>query len=140
MVKSPRGRDGPAPVGRGTGGITIGPLPTTLALAGSGIALDCALAAPGREGAALWASATAQLPTSNAPASFSNTFFIDNLAFRFSFRLRHQEWFEIAVQRQPDLGLVRLSDLASAAAPAAGGLTRNRRIGTHDCVVREHAA
>src|SRR5262245_27376513 len=80
MVKSPRGRCGPAPAGRGTGGITIGPLRTTLAVAGSGLSLDAARAAPGRSGAAApGAKATAQVPTSNAPAIFM-TFFIDVLA------------------------------------------------------------
>ncbi len=87
MVKSPRGRLGAFP-GRGTGGATIGPLPTTLALAGSGTALDCAWAAPGRDGVAVCASATAQVLTSKAPASFSNTVFIDILALRIFLSVR----------------------------------------------------
>src|SRR5471032_1017124 len=76
MVKSPRGRLDAAPPGLGTGGMTIGPLPTVPALAGSGTAPDCAWAAPGRGGVALWAKAPTQVPTNNAAASFSNTFFI----------------------------------------------------------------
>ena len=84
MVKSPRGRAGARP-GRGAGGgMTIGPLPTTLALAGSGTSLDWAPAAPGRDGAAVWASAMVQVPTRKAAASFRNTVFIDILVRKFS--------------------------------------------------------
>src|SRR5690242_17418937 len=110
MVKSPRGRltvGWPDSGGRGTGGAMIGPVPTTLALAGSAVAA-CAWAAPGREGAALCARATAQVPISNAPASFI-TFFIGILVFR-GWLSGDQEGFEIAVQRQLDLGLVRFGD------------------------------
>jgi hypothetical protein len=63
----------------GGGGITIGPLPTTLALAGSGMALDCAPAAPGL-GAGSCASASAQLPINKAAESLSS--FIVILASR----------------------------------------------------------
>src|SRR5882672_1625578 len=110
MVKSPRGRLEAFPPGLGTGGATIGPLPTTLALAGSGTALDCAWAAPGRDGLALWASAPAQVLTSNAAASLSNRFFIDILAskdFYPRIRSRHEKWLEIGAQGRPYLGLVR---------------------------------
>src|SRR6185312_14841198 len=104
MVKSPRGRLGALPPGRGAGGgITIGPLPTTLALAGR--SPDCAPAAPGRDGAALCARAMAQLPTNNAAASLNS--FIVILASGSG----DQEGFEIGIQRQADLGLVRLGDL-----------------------------
>jgi hypothetical protein len=78
MVKSPRGRLAAFPPGRGTGAAMIGPLPTTLALAGSGAALDCAWAAPGLSACA---SAATQLPTSKKAASLGRIVFIDNLAF-----------------------------------------------------------
>src|SRR3569833_3220362 len=123
MVKSPRGRCGPAPAGLGTGGAMIGPVPTTLALAGSAVAA-CAWAAPGREGAALCARATAQVPISNAPASFI-TFFIGVLGFRRCCS-GDQERLEIAVQRQFDLGLVRFG---AGARPAAGAARCRARVG-----------
>src|SRR3954464_8586120 len=138
MVKSPRGRLEAFP-GRATGGAMIGPLPTTLALAGSAVALDWAWAAPGRGGVAVCASATAQVLTNNAPASFNNRFFIDILVFRFLIGpaiLRHQEWLEIAIESQPDLSLVRLGDRAG---PAAGTARVGTRIAAHDGVIGEHA-
>src|SRR5262245_39768994 len=133
MVKSPRGRLGPLPLGRGTGGAMIGPLPTTLALAGSGMALDCAWAAPGRDGAALCARAMTQLPTNNAAASL-NRFIVILVGWS-----GDQEGFEIGIQRQTDLGLVRLGDLSAAAAAAACRRARSGRIGAHDRIFRENA-
>jgi len=65
-----------APGRAGGGGMTIGPLPTTFALAGSGTELDCAWAAPGLGGVALWASASTHVLTSNAAANFNSMFFI----------------------------------------------------------------
>ena len=59
-------------------GMTMGPLPTTLALAGSAAALDCAWAAPGLSACA---SAATQLPTSRKAASLGRIVFISNLAF-----------------------------------------------------------
>src|ERR1051325_11149137 len=78
MVKSPRGRLAAFPPGRGTGGAMIGPLPTTLALAGRATGLDCAWAAPGLSA---WAKAPTQLPTNSATASLGRiVFFIVDLA------------------------------------------------------------
>src|SRR5471032_1698191 len=102
MVKSPRGLLGALP-DRGGGGMTMGPLPTVPALAGSGRAPDCAWAAPGRGVVAVWASAPAQVVTSKAAANFSNTFFIGFLVSRIFGRpsaLRHKKRLEIGVQRR----------------------------------------
>src|SRR5438874_7749454 len=101
----------------------MGPLPTTLAPAGIGPALDCCGAAPGP---ALWASAPAQLPTSNAAASFNKTFFIGILASLLLSVSCHKERLEISLQRGPDLGLMRIGNLPSAPASAAGRRSRRR--------------
>ena len=117
MVKSPRGRAGPAPGGRGTGGITIGPLPTTLAFGGRAGGVGWGVAA----GAIVCADILTHAASASAAVDLVNKRFIGISPNLLTTPSGHEVGFQIGLEHRPDFSLLSVGDVTAPRAGGAGG-------------------